>query len=148
MAELKRVFYACRGLPGCGKTTWAESVVLGHEPGQAVRVNRDLLRTMLHFDRFGGRKTEATTEWARDWVIKLAMQNDYIDVIICDDTNLDPKVMAHLRAVAESGGYEFVVQDFTDVGVEECVRRDGKRDGHARVGEEVIRGMAEKWLAE
>lgn len=142
-----RIFYACKGLPASGKTSWARDIVLDNEPGKAVRVNRDLLRTMLHFDRFGGRSTEATTEWARDRVIELAMWNQYVDIIICDDTNLDPSVMSRLRALVERGGFEFRVQDFTDVPIEVCIARDANRVGKAKVGADVIRGMAERWLA-
>jgi tRNA uridine 5-carbamoylmethylation protein Kti12 len=39
-----------KGLPACGKSTKAEEII--RNAGNTVRINKDLLRTMLHFDKF------------------------------------------------------------------------------------------------
>lgn len=137
-------FVVCRGLPASGKSTWAEKVVLGAAPGQAIRVNRDLLRKMLHAGRWKGDKTEKPTTLARDAIIE-AMMARGTDMVICDDTNLAPKVVAHLEMLAQRHGYAFEIQDFTDVPIKTCIERDLKRLDS--VGEQVIRRMHSQYLA-
>lgn len=136
-------FIMCKGLPGSGKSRWAEEQVLNTQAGQAVRVNRDLLRLMLHADRWKGSKTEKPTVAARDAIIK-AMMVRKTALIICDDTNLAPSVEFDLRALADEGGYTFEIKDFTDVPLKTCVERDLKRD--RSVGKDVIVGMHNKFL--
>lgn len=138
-----REFIMTKGLPGSGKTTWAEKLIRNRRAGRAIRVNRDLLRTMLHFDRFHGDRTELHTIAARNALIVSAMANE-MPLIVSDDTNLDPDTERALRWLAEQNGYEFTVQDFTNVPLETCIKRDLMR---ARsVGEGVIRGMYKQWL--
>jgi predicted kinase len=128
-----------RGLPGSGKTTWAKS-----QPG-LVRVNRDDLRQMLHGGRLGTPSAEMQVTLAhRAAVESLLLQG--VDVV-CDDTNLRARVVRDLAELALKCGAGFVVRDFTDVPVDECVRRDALREGPTHVGEEAIRGMYRRYLA-
>lgn len=136
-------FVMTRGLPGSGKSTWAEQQILAAEPGKAVRVNRDLIRTMLHADRFAGRKTEAVTEALRDMAIQLGFSRG-CQLVISDDTNLDPNVQERLRSLATAHGYAFEVKDFTDVPIKTCIERDLKRQ--RSVGEKVIKDMFRRYL--
>lgn len=131
-----------KGLPGSGKSTWAEAFVLRQEAGSVVRVNRDLIRTMLHADRWKGQKTEATTVAARDMLIGLAMQARL--GVISDDTNLDPKLETHFRQLAERYLYDFEIVDFTEIPVKTCIERDLKRP--RSVGEKVIKQMSTRYL--
>lgn len=133
-----------KGLPASGKSTWAEEQVLKAPAGQAVRVNRDLIRIMLHADRWKGQKTEGITVSVRDTVILLAMQRR-VPLIISDDTNLAPSVEKDLRDLAAAGGYEFLIKDFTDVPIKTCIERDLKR--LRSVGEKVIKRMARDFLS-
>lgn len=142
--DIVKKFVMCKGLPGCGKSTWAEKQVLQLAPGEAMRVNRDLIRTMLHADRWKGQKTENPTTEARNVLLSLAMHRG-CKLVISDDTNLSPKVEAELRVLAESFGYEFVVEDFTDVPIKTCIERDLLRP--RSVGEAVIRRMYNQHLA-
>jgi predicted kinase len=128
-----------RGLPGSGKTTWAK------QQGGHVRVNRDELRRMLH----GG---PLHTGWA-EVQVTLAQRAQVEALlraglnVICDDTNLRARVVRELAELARSVGAEVVVRDFTDVPVDECVARDATRPVDERVGEDVIRGMWQRYLA-
>lgn len=141
---MKKHFVMCQGLPASGKSTWAEQQVLAAEPGKAVRVNQDLLRTMLNADRFKGQKTEKHVRGARDLLISMAMGTG-TPLVISDDTNFHPSCEETYRALCAAHGYEFYVQDFTHVTVKECIARDLKR---ARsVGHKVIQKMALQWLA-
>jgi predicted kinase len=127
-----------RGLPGSGKTTWAK------QQPDLTRVNRDDLRRMLHGGALGGAAEVQVTTAQRAAIAALLRSG--VDVV-CDDTNLRSRVVRELAELALSCGADWHVQDFTDVPVEECIRRDALRDGDARVGEDVIRGMHERYLA-
>lgn len=140
----RKMFIMTVGLPASGKSTWAEQQILKCAPGQGIRVNRDLIRTMLHADRFGGRKTEKITVEARNQLLEIAFVSEAM-LVISDDTNLDPKVQAELRALAESYGYHVEVKDFTDVPIKTCIERDLKRA--KSVGQDVIQGMWNKYLS-
>src|SRR5687767_645711 len=129
-----------RGLPASGKTTFARKL----QPG-VVRVNRDDLRRMLHGDRL-------YTTWAEGQVT--AVQRAQIEALlraradVCvDDTNLSSRLVREWAEMAARLGATFEVHDFTDVPVDECVRRDADRPESERVGEEAIRRMHERYLA-
>jgi predicted kinase len=132
-----------RGLPASGKSTWAR------EQAGLVRVNRDDLRAMLHGGRVGddalrGRAEKEVTQAHRAAIEALLIGG--ADVV-CDDTNLRSRVVRELAELAAKHGAAFTVRDFTDVPVDECVRRDALREGPSHVGEEVIRAMHQRYLA-
>lgn len=127
-----------RGLPGAGKTTWARQ-----QP--AARVSRDDLRRMLHGGWRGDPDTEAEVTLAQRATVTSLLAAG-IDVI-CDDTNLAPRIVRGLAKLAADCGAEFRVVDFTDVPVAECVRRDALRPPGERVGEPAIRSMWRRYLA-
>jgi predicted kinase len=129
-----------RGLPASGKTTFARKL----QPG-VVRVNRDDIRRMLHGERL-------YTPWAEGQVT--AVQRTTVEVLlragadVCvDDTNLRPRTVREWADLAAHLGATFEVHDFTDVPVDECVRRDADRPESERVGEEAIRVMHQRYLA-
>jgi predicted kinase len=130
-----------RGLPGSGKSTWATAHVLERPAGAVIRINKDLLREMLHAGRHKG-KTERQVVAARDRLVAGAL-SDGVDVIV-DDTNCNPVHEQQLRTIAASCGAQFAVQDFTDVPLDECIRRDAGRP-HP-VGASVITKMHRQWL--
>jgi predicted kinase len=128
-----------RGLPGSGKTTRAKRWV-DEDPAKRARVNRDDLRAMLHG---GYADVERQINAARDGAIT-ALLKAGVDVV-ADDTNLRSRYAREMRSLARSAGAEFEVWDLTDVPLEVCVERDAGRA--APVGERVIRGMHERYLA-
>lgn len=126
-----------QGLPGSGKSTWAERYVQEH-PGYC-RVNKDTLRAMLH----GGRYTtgnESLVVRARDALICQSLIQGWS--VIVDDTNLAPYHAQSIRTLASVFGAQVRVIAF-DVSIEECIRRDALRP--CPVGEVVIRQLAETW---
>ncbi len=129
------------GLPASGKSTWAEEQVLRAKPGKMVRITKDQLRAMLHGGRHHG-KNEKQILHARNVLIRLYL-SDGIDVIV-DDTNFNPIHEKHLREIAEDLGATFVVEGFTSVPLEECIKRDLLRQNS--VGEKVIRDMYNKYI--
>jgi predicted kinase len=129
-----------RGLPGSGKTTFARTL----QP-RVTRVSRDDLRIMLH-----GRIM--LTNWAEAQVT--AVQREMVETllrrgadVIVDDTNLRGKAVREWGKLAERCGAAFEVHDFTDVPLDECIRRDGDRPEGVRVGADAIRQMHDRYLA-
>lgn len=140
MLEAMARLIITRGLPASGKTTFARKL----QPG-VVRVNRDDLRLMLHGDRL-------YTQWAERQVT--LVQRAQVEALlragaaVCvDDTNLPGRTVREWAEMAARLGATFEVHDFTDVPVDECVRRDAERPEGERVGEAAIRGMHVRYLA-
>jgi len=129
-----------RGLPASGKTTFARKL----QP-QVVRVNRDDLRLMLHGRRMFTQWAEGQVTFAQRAAVE-ALLRAHTDVIV-DDTNLRAKTVREWAELAARFHAQFEVHDFTDVPVEECIRRDAERSGHDHVGEAGIRKMYDRYLA-
>jgi predicted kinase len=119
----------CRGLPASGKSTWAKEYVKKHP--NAVLINRDTLR--LNNPGHG----EGYIRTMRDDLLKTALQAGYD--AISDDTNLIPKTFDALVELAKGCNAGYVIQDFTHISVEECVKRDAART--PSVGEKVVRSF-------
>lgn len=122
------------GLPGSGKSTKAEEILKKH--GNTVRINKDLLRTMLHFDKFNGTNESMTQEASSLLAAHFIGQNKNV---IIDDTNLNPKVMQYWKDFAKMWNIKIEHCDI-DTDFEECVYRDDIRE--KRVGYHVILKMA------
>ena len=126
--------YIMVGLPGSGKTTKCEQILM--EDGNAVRLNKDLTRKMLHFGKFSGRREGQTREAVRELAILFLKTSN----VVIDDTNLNPRTMQGWKDLAKEENAKVEVIDMTDVPVEECVRRDAERQDS--VGGTVIKNMA------
>lgn len=138
---------AMRGLPASGKTTEARGWVK-IDPAKRARVNRDALRDMCHDGMFLAETdvlgTERAIVAARDATVKALLERD-LDVVV-DDTNLTSKSVRDLRRLAAFAGADFEIWDLTNVGVEECLRRNAQREGRARVPDVVITGMHQRYI--
>jgi predicted kinase len=128
-----------KGLPGSGKSTWAKEQVAKY-PDRYKRVNKDDLRDMLHNGKFS-KANERSVERARDSLILLFVDHGF-DVII-DDTNLASRHLEHISQLVQ-GVAKVRVQDFTDVSIADCIKRDLQRS--RSVGEKVIRDMHKRHL--
>jgi predicted kinase len=123
-----------RGLPGSGKSTWAKEKVRKY-PNQYKRINKDDLRRMLDADGFR-KDMEKYILDVRDNLILLALEKG--KHVIVDDTNLSPKHENRIREVVR-GKAKVIIQDFTDVPLDECIKRDLNRLNS--VGESKIKQM-------
>lgn len=127
-----------RGLPASGKTTRAREILAD---GNTVRVNKDTLRTMLHFDKWSNRN-EAMTRAASIAIVREMAAKGHN--VVVDDTNLNPTTFSSWQGIGQELGARVVVEDLSKVPVEECWARDNARE--KRVGMHVISKMALQYL--
>lgn len=135
------VVHIMTGLPASGKTTAARALQ-AEAAGRIRRVNLDDLRAMLDVpdpERGRSYKHEQTVLAIQDAAVRAAVEDGF-DVVV-DNTHLTSHIPKRLKA-AVAGRATFVVHDFTDVPVEECLRRDAARE--RPVGEEIIRILSDK----
>ncbi|WP_424215154.1 AAA family ATPase [Streptomyces sp. BI20] len=140
------VVHVMTGLPASGKTTAARALQ-AEGGGRVRRVNLDDLRAMLD-PRPGepgaaeerSHAHEQTVLAVQDAAVRAAVEDGF-DVVV-DNTHLTRYIPGRLKAAVVGLDVTFVVHDFTDVPVEECVRRDAARE--APVGEAIIRILADK----
>lgn len=124
-----------KGLPACGKTTFAKELV---NKGWK-RVNKDDMRMMIDGSKWSRNNEKNILTLEKD--LALFMLDSGFNVVV-DDTNF-----AHEKAwkeVADNIKAEFEVK-FFDVPVMECVERDSKR-GDKSVGAKVIFRMYDQYL--
>lgn len=131
---------ATRGLPASGKTTFARTL----QPS-VVRVNRDDLRRMLHGERLFTQWAESQVTTAQRAQVE-ALLRARVDVCV-DDTNLRARTLRDWARLAARYDADFEVHDFTDVPLDECLRRDAARSADERVGADAIRRLHERFLA-
>lgn len=126
-----------RGLPASGKSTKAEEIIAGG--GEFYRVNRDLLRKMLHNNVFTHQREKITIETQELIVAKMLSEGKNV---IVDDTNLGEKHEDMWRGAADQFGATFEIIDMMmgDVSVHECIRRNDIRENKVPRG--VIENMA------
>lgn len=122
-----------QGLPGSGKSTIAETLV---KEENAVRINKDLLRKMLHFDRWTGRNEDITRKVSRLLAKEMLLEGKNV---IIDDTNLNPKTLESWKELATSTESKWQIKK-VETGLYECILRDMLREDS--VGRHVIVGMA------
>jgi len=138
---MKQQVIICKGLPGSGKTTFARKWV-NEDPGKRVRVNRDDIRRMLG-PYWVPQREDLVTQIERD-TLRSSLLAGY-DVII-DATNFKPEWIHMMLKNMIFTEKEIIVKDFTDVPLETCIERDGKRPKEEQVGETVIRKFHEKYI--
>ena len=126
-----------RGLPGSGKSTIAKEMC---DTGYGVRLNKDLLRTMMNFDKFTG-INEGRVQDAQKVLAKFFLEKN-INVIV-DDTNLNPGTLQSWKNLTTSIGISYGVIN-VDTPIEVCIERDKLRE--KKVGSHVIEQMAWQYL--
>lgn len=122
-----------RGLPASGKSTVAKELL---KSKQWKRVNRDLLREMLHNNAFSGQNERVTIEVEK--AIVTALLKDGFNVVV-DDCNISEHHAQMWLAIAVANGAKFK-QNHIATTWQECIERDKGRDNS--VGAHVIKQMA------
>lgn len=134
----------CRGLPASGKTTWAKEWAMG-DPEHRVRINQDDIRLML--GKYWVPAREPIVGTIQQEAVIAAM-NFGVDIVI-DNTNLNRKVVDAYIKVAEKFKYTVEYEDFFNVSLGECLRRNAIRNASlpkdTQIADEVIVGMYERY---
>lgn len=145
---MKPILLMLKGLPASGKSTYARKILSGEEQFEGANgakmkwknVTKDDLRAMIHDGKFSSDR-EKDIVMARDALIETYLDAGYS--VISSDTNLAPKHEEFLKRLAEKHGASFFMK-FFDVPVDECIKRDLKRE-HP-VGSGVIESMHQQFI--
>ena len=148
----KQKIILTRGLPGSGKSTWANEFV-AKSNGKAKRVNKDDLRAMIDAGIWS-RTNEQLILDARDALVDMWLFSE-VETIIVDDTNFEPKHFERMKKIADNQRLKHECKylttdisveykDFLDVSLDECIHRDSLRT--KPVGAKVIRDMHQRYI--
>lgn len=131
-----------QGLPGSGKTTWAEQFVTDN-PG-FVNINRDDIRRKIYPGK--GLKLRSKQEECVTGIQQERCREAVVSgkSVIISDTNLNERYLSYWVSFAKLYDLELEYKSFLDVPVDECIRRDLARENS--VGPDVIRNMYKKYI--
>ena len=138
----------CVGIPGSGKSTFANELCDKEDGDIWIEINRDDVRfSVFNNDVRDWTKYKFTN---KNETLVTNIINEKIDTlakdkfnIICSDTNLNPKYRHAMISKLEGYGYEVEVKVFHCT-LEEAWKRDANREGG--VGKDVIYTMYQKYL--
>src|SRR3989344_3526916 len=139
MADLQVVLTV--GLQASGKTTWAKELI-NKEPNKWKRVNKDDLRDMMDIGLWS-EENEKLILRVRDTIILESLRSGYS--VIIDDTNLSPKHHQRISSIVGDKA-DIVIKNFTDVSLEECLRRNKDRENPLK--DQIIIDTYNKYLLE
>jgi predicted kinase len=126
------------GIPGCGKSTYAKHVI-AKDPSNWVRVNNDDLRSMMNGSVWS-QDYEKIIGDARNYLIRDALKRG--KNVMIDNLNLNRRHFDDVCKIAKSVNVDVQVYEKSFyIELDEAIARDAKREGSAKVGEEVIK----KW---
>ena len=117
-----------KGIPGSGKTTWAKEFVSSNS-NLVSRINKDDFRAMLSLGKFSSSKEDLMNS-LRIQAIKTSLFAG--KWVVLDDTYLTNNSTAKYKELTQN----VICVDFTNVSVEECIKRDVGRTN--AVGKDVI----------
>jgi predicted kinase len=124
------------GIPGSGKSTYAKQLV-AKDPSNWVRISNDDLRAMLNGSVWTSEYEKIITD-ARNYLIRDAFKRG--KNVVIDNLNINRRHFDDVCKIAKSVNADIQVYEKSFyIEVEEAIERDSKREGKAKVGEEVIR---------
>ena len=128
------------GLPASGKSTYALTLE-NYTPGQEQwrRINWDEERVVRGMTVKFNREEEDRMQ--KDLFGQAEYWGKQGFNVVVDNTNLNERTRNKWRGVAERAGMRYVEQQM-EATLEECIKRDAKREGRACVGRAVIERMA------
>ncbi len=125
-----------KGLPASGKTTWAKEYIQKHP--ETANLCKDDLRLQLGSTN----KREKRIIKVRDLLTEHYFSQSYS--VIWSDTNLNPVHLRRATELAAQHQAQLSIQDFTNVELAECIRRDLIRPNS--VGQQAIEQMYYDYL--
>lgn len=126
------------GIPGAGKSTYAKALI-AKSPNNWVRVNNDDLRAMMNGSVWSSDYEKMITD-TRNYIIRDALKRG--KNVIIDNLNLNKRHYDDVCKIAKAVNADIqVFEKVFYIELDEAIERDSKREGKAKVGEQVIR----KW---
>jgi predicted kinase len=125
-----------KGLPASGKTTWAKEYIQKYP--ETANLCKDDLRLQLGSTN----KREKRVIKVRDLLTEHYFEIGYS--VIWSDTNLNPVHIKRATELAQQHQATLVIQDFTNVSLAECIKRDLVRPNS--VGQQAIKQMYYDYL--
>ena len=89
--------YILRGVPGCGKTTVANTLTLSETVGKICEADRFFIEDGVY--KFDVNRLSAAHEWCRNQC-RAAMESQ-VPVIVISNTNITPKEFSPYESMAE-----------------------------------------------
>ncbi len=134
MKQLKIIF--CKGVPSSGKSTWARSEVL-KDPLNYVRINNDEIRSMLNGSSFS-QEYEKLVSSTRLFLIKKAIESNRH--VVVDNVNANSRHWDDVVSICKKANKDIMLfEKLFYIDLDEAIARDAKREGKAKVGEEVVK---------
>ena len=137
----KNIIRMMYGIPASGKTSYCKDLI-DKQPNKWKRISKDDLRAMFDNSHWS-KENEKFINRVEEILIEEAINDGYS--VLWDNTSLAPKHLERLKQLSKKLRVEYEIKDFTDVPVNECIRRDLNRPNS--VGRKVILGMYFKYLA-
>lgn len=138
-----RMLMLLRGLPASGKSSFIKENNL-----EDYTISSDTLRLL-----FGSNELTVNGNYSVNQSVSNMMWKNLYEILekrfeigaftVLDATNIKTGDMQKASQLAKEYRYRVYCVDFTDISAEECIKRDSLRDENKRVGESVIRRMAE-----
>lgn len=129
------------GIPASGKSTWAKAEV-AKDPNAWVRINNDEIRAMMNGSVWSSDYEKLITE-TRNYLTREALKRG--KNVIIDNVNLNRRHFDDVVKIAKSVNCDAqIFEKPFYIELEEALARDAKREGKARVGDQVI----QKWWKE
>lgn len=132
--------YFLRGLPASGKSTFAKKLM--KENHHVRRVNKDLIRLMLFGDNKWSKSKEELVKNV-EFESAIAILDAGYDLIV-DNTHFNNAHELKYRELSDDYNALFQLVDFSNVSIEDCLRRDHLRED--KTNYQVILGMAQKYV--
>lgn len=125
-APVKPFLTITRGLPGSGKSTWADNTI--KILWNIVKVERDQMR-QLHFKQYGklSKEQEETVTRSQEALVRTYLAQGVSVIVIVSDTNLPDRSVKRWQKIAHELDTSFVVQDFRDVPLEKVLANNAER---------------------
>ena len=135
-----------RGIQGSGKSTWAR-IWVNQDSEHRIRINKDDIRRML--GKYWVPSREKLVSQIQQSILHNALNNNFN--IVIDNMNLNDwevkkitdTITFHNQYSDKEERYKIKYKDFFNISLEECIKRDSKRENP--IGEEVIRSTFDKY---
>lgn len=135
-----------KGIQGSGKSTWAR-IWVNKDSEHRVRINKDDIRRML--GEYWVPSREKLVNQIQQSIFHTALNNNFN--IVIDNMNLNDLevkkitdiIAIHNQYSDKEERYQIKYKTFFDISLEECIKRDSKRENP--IGEKVIKDTFNKY---